>query len=83
MYQTSLVFKIKDIGTFEKYHILEMFFKSWVDDICNNEVQYTFVRSGNSSMDICRVDFDNLGDAVALVLMGIPNEFKKYIEIVD
>ena len=85
MYQTSLYFKIKDSTALEKYKLLEIFFKSWVDDSCNNEVSYNLVQIPSTPRlfsEIYRVDFDRIEDAVALKLKGIPSEFQDYIELV-
>lgn len=88
MYQTSLFFKIKDAANKEKHHILELFFKSWVDDTCNNEVAYDLhsvedaPANSLSWQEIYRIDFEHAEDAVALRLKGIPAEFSNYIEIV-
>ncbi len=89
MYQTSLFFKIKDTSTLDKHRILEFFFKSWVDDTCNNEVSYTLEEileapAGSMSwIEIYRVDFDRIEDAVAIKLKGVPLEFQNYIEIIS
>lgn len=90
MYQTSLLFKIKDNGVHEKHRLLEMLFKSWVDNNCNNEVEYTLQIASNDRIDILhpweevyKVDFEHIADAVAIKLKGIPAEYRNYIEIVD
>lgn len=77
MYSTSLSYKIKPTGN-NNDRILQIFFKAWVDNSCDNEVEY-FQRSDES----IRVDFENSEDAVALMLKGIPDEFQNYLEIVD
>ena len=88
MYQTSLFFKIKDTMAREKHHMVELFFKSWVDATCNNEVDYTLtevLEAPQGSMqweEVYRVDFERTEDAVALKLKGIPLEYQNYIEIV-
>lgn len=89
MYQTSLYFKIKDSAALEKHRILEIFFKSWIDDTCNNEVEYTLV--GVSDVphgsllweETYRVDFVCVEDALVLKLKNIPLEFKSYIELLN
>jgi len=88
MYQTSLFFKLKDSVTLEKHRILEIFFKSWVDDVCNNDVDYTLVDVSEAPPgsfqweETYRVDFEYLEDALALKLRDVPLEFKSYIEMV-
>jgi len=85
MHQTSLYFNFKI--DHDKKTILEMFFKDWADSICNREVAYSISRKtvpgSGFSRDIIRVDFENEEDAVALKLIGIPQEFQQYLEIVD
>ena len=72
----------------EKHHMVELFFKSWVDATCNNEVDYTLTeiqeaKCGSTQWEeVYRVDFDRTEDAVALKLKGIPIEYQEYIEIV-
>lgn len=87
MYKTVLFFKIKDTAALEKHRILEIFFKSWIDEVCNNEVNYTLegvreLPTGDYWEEIYRVDFENFEDAVALKLAGVPKEFRNYIELV-
>jgi hypothetical protein len=88
MYRTSLFFKIKDTAAKEKHLIVEIFFKSWVDTTCNNEVEYTLevVQEESLSLlqweEVYRVDFERIEDAVALKLKGVPEEYRNYIEIV-
>ena len=88
MHQTSLYFKIKDSAALEKHTLLEIFFKLWVDESCNNEVSYNIepIHDPNPCRQLFeetfRVDFDKMEDAVALKLKGIPSEFQGYIELV-
>lgn len=87
MYKTVLFFKIKDTAALEKHRILEIFFKSWIDEICNNEVKYTLesikeLPTYDCRVEVYRVDFENVEDAVALKLAGVPKEFQNYIELV-
>jgi hypothetical protein len=88
MYQTTIFFKIKDTMLREKHHMVELFFKSWVDTTCNNEVDYTLTEvteAPEGSLqweEVYRVDFERTEDAVALKLKGIPLEYQNYIEIV-
>jgi len=90
MYQTSLYFKFKNTSDSDKQKILEMFFKAWVDDTCNNEVGYALMRDylhddykTTPVIETFRVDFERMEDAVALKLKGVPDEFQNYLEIVD
>ncbi len=87
----SLKFKIKDSVVIDKRRLLELFFKDWVDDTCNNQVQYRVERDVEKEWlpgmvhyrETFRVDFDRQEDALALKLKGIPVEFQKYLEIVN
>lgn len=94
MYQQSMLFRIKETTGVANHRIIEIFFKAWVDEICNNEVQYTIKRNVNLGScsdpvvdsrwpEIFRVDFDREEDAVILKLKGIPEEFRNYLEIVN
>lgn len=80
----SLHFKIKDNIDSEKHHLVELFFKAWVDYNCNKQVQYQFVHSHRiAETDIFRADFDQPEDAVLVKLKGIPVEYREYLEIVE
>lgn len=76
MYTTSLFYKIKKPGD-EHNRICEIFFKAWVDDTCDNRVEYRDLTN-----KLLRVDC-NEEDAIALKLKGIPFEFNKYLEIIN
>jgi hypothetical protein len=83
----SLYYKIKDTVDAEKHYLLELFFKDWVDESCNNQVNYKFEsrkQKNGSTLDeeVLRVDFETQEDAVILTLKGIPVEFQDYLEIV-
>ena len=78
MYSTSLSYKLKSIYGENDHRILQFFFKAWVDDSCENEVEYT-----QTSDETIQVDFEHPEDAVALRLKGIPDEFQNYLEIVN
>lgn len=81
---TPIFFKIKNSSKQSNHRILELFFKSWVDNNCNNEVEYSVEQIPNIQLsEIVRVDFKNYDDAIALVLKGIPFEFQPYMEIID
>jgi hypothetical protein len=92
--QTSILFKIKDTADIDNHRILEIFFRAWVDEICNNEVQYRVVRDVGSNSKLWqvpglrfpetfRVDFDRKEDAIIVKLKGIPEEFQNYLEFVN
>ena len=70
----------------DKKLILEMFFKDWVDAICNSEVRYYTVGQNRQvprkEYDTIRLDFDNPEDAVIVKLRGVPEEFKNYLTLV-
>jgi len=82
---SSLLFKIKDTVDIDKHRLLELFFKDWVDDTCDNQVNYKVektISSGIGRYDIFRVDFETQEDITAVILKGIPQEFQSYLEIV-
>jgi hypothetical protein len=79
MYRTTVNFKIKPALDHDKQKILEMFFKDWID---NTSIQYTFDANNLHDIDVLRVGFEHQEDATALILKGIPYEFRNYIEIV-
>jgi len=87
----SLSFKFKNNVADDKHRIIELFFKNWVDESCNNQVQYRVVRhetgdwrqSFSGYKEAFDAHFDRSEDAVALKLRGIPLEFEKYIEIIN
>jgi hypothetical protein len=91
MYDTSLIFRIKDTLPLTNHKILELFFKSWVDEACHNNVKYEISRDINGEWEpgnhifneTFRVTFKHRGDAVALKLKGIPQSFQNYIEFVN
>lgn len=84
---TSLYFRLKGTES-GKGRILDLFFRDWVDSQCNNEVQYkieeltgAYFTTGQPFLyKKIRVDFEKQEDATALVLRGIPAEFKEYLE---
>ena len=86
----SLYFKIKDNVNADKHRLLELFFKDWVDDTCENQVQYNVERDVDKDWEpgmvryreTFRVDFDRQEDALALRLRGVPQEFRDFLEIV-
>jgi hypothetical protein len=79
MYQTSLSYKLKPITqAMDHRRILHIFFQAWVDETCNNEVQFTEL-----SNETIMVECERTEDAIALRLKGIPDEFQNYLEIVN
>lgn len=85
MYSTSLFFKIKDSAALDKHRILEIFFKSWVDGNCNNEVNYTvqYTTNVHTFEELFRVDFISSEDAMAIKLKGVPKDISDYVELID
>jgi len=83
MYNNSLFFRLTDNAALDKHKIVELFFKFWIDDICNNKVIITEVNlsADLAWMQVFRADFENAEDAVVIKLKGMPPEFKHYIEI--
>ena len=86
----SLYFKIKDNVATDKHRLLELFFKDWIDETCENQVQYRVERDVEkdwypgmvSYRETFRVDFDRDEDFLALKLRGVPREFQAFLEIV-
>jgi hypothetical protein len=74
-------FKIKSGVDEDKRQLLELFLRDWIDNTCDNEVNYFVSRTKLST--ILNVDFDRQEDAVALMLRGVPEEFQHYLEIVN
>lgn len=87
----SLYFKIKDSVNSDKHRLLELFFKDWVDDACDNQVEYRIEKESTKEWqpgmvhytETFRVDFLKQEDALAIKLKGIPEEFESYLEIVN
>jgi hypothetical protein len=85
-----LYFKIKESVDVDKHSMLELFFKAWVDDACENQVQYKVTRDIEKDWEpgmvkyreTFRVDFDRPEDALAMRLRGVPSQFQTYLEIV-
>ena len=86
----SLFFKVKDSVDIDKHRLLEIFFKDWVDDSCNNQVHYKIERDIKKEwapgmvryQETFRVDFEKQEDALVMSLKGVPKEFQMYLEIV-
>lgn len=76
MMLNSIVFKARENNIGDKYRLVELFFKDWVDQTCDQQVQYIGCDKA------LRVDFENQEDALALRLRGLPSEFRDYLEIV-
>lgn len=87
----SLYFKIKDNVAVDKHRFLEIFFKDWVDAICENKVRYNILKNPTIEWEhgmvhfkeVFRVEFENQEDALALALKGVPVEFQQYLEIIN
>lgn len=87
----NLCFKVKADVDVDKYRILELFLKDWIDDTCNNEVHYDISERGEYSQyspypfhtQYFNVEFDRSEDALAVKLKGIPEMFQNYVEIVS
>jgi hypothetical protein len=85
MSSTSLLFKLKNPESLNKHPLLDIFFKAWIDDSCNNEVSYRLERTTVTPRIVEEtyiVDFDRREDAVALRLKGVPSELQHYVEFV-
>lgn len=84
----SLYFKTKPNLPTDKKYLIEIFFKDWVDSVCNKEVDFSIERNIKEdwvpgmveTQETFRVDFNRSEDAVILKLKGIPVEFKDLIE---
>ena len=91
MHQTSLLFRIKQSPVLDNSRLLELFFRAWVDNTCNNEVNFevrhelhkSIPGSSETPLETVRVDFGRIEDAVILKLKGIPAELQNYIEIIE
>lgn len=87
---TSLLFKTRESVSFDKHRLVELFFRDWVDQICEQQVQYRVERNVDKDWlpgmvnyrETFRVDFERQEDAVALRLRGLPPEFQNYLEII-
>lgn len=87
----SLYFKVKDAVDVDKHRIIELFFKDWVDDTCDNRVKYSIERNVRRDWmpgmvhygETFRVDFEHQADAVAMRLKGVPREFQQYLDIIN
>jgi len=84
MYKSTLYFHF--IATNTNRQVLKMFFENWADSVCNNEVRYSVVHdSGGFGTwnEIIKVDCTNEEDATLMKLRGVPEEFRKYLTLVD
>ena len=87
----SIYFKIKDNVDVDKHLLLQLFFKDWIDDTCNNQVQYKIERDVEKDWipgmvryrETFRVDFEKSEDFLALKLKGVPREFQNFLEIIN
>ena len=87
---SSITFRLRDSVEVDKHRLVELFFKDWVDNICDNEVRFTVQRDVIkdwtpgmvSYTETFRVLFENQEDELALRLKGVPVEFQKYLEMI-
>jgi len=87
----SLYFKIKDTVDVDKHQLLELFFKDWIDDACDRQVEYKIEKNFEEDRfsgllrykETFRVDFKKQEDFVALKLRGIPSEFRNFLEVIN
>lgn len=87
----SLYFKTKEHLPVDKTHLIEIFFKDWVDTVCNREVSFNIERKISedwfpgmvTTAETFRVDFQRSEDMTMIKLIGIPAEFSNLIELVD
>lgn len=87
---TFIYFKFKDTINGNNSRVVDIFLKSWIDDVCQNHAKYKIVHapindnacsSHTPYRDAYRVDFEKQEDAIVARLQGIPSELQKYIEI--
>lgn len=79
-----LYYKIKDNVALNKHHLIDLFFRDWVDDICDNGVNFRTERTNVSDLsDTFVVDFESQEDAIAVRLRGVPKKFQMYLEIIN
>ena len=81
MYRSSVYLHF--IADTDNKNILRMFFEDWTDRIGNNSIKYSAHKDIDRYCDIVRVDFTNDEDATIMRLIGIPEEFQKYIKFAD
>lgn len=84
-----LFFKIKQDVDVDKHHILELLFKVWIDNTCNNQVEMTIEKQlSNHTIsplyeDIFKVECELQEDATILKLQGIPKDLRPYLDQVN
>lgn len=79
-----LYYKIKDNIEIDKHHLIDLFFRDWVDGACDNQVQFRLEQLDvPGKQDTLIVDFYSIEDAVAMRLKGIPPKFERYMEIIN
>jgi len=76
----SVYYKIKDSVDPATRHLLACFLDDWIDNTLSSEVRYSVVNDSTSDKNF-RIDIENQEHALFLKLVGVPDEFKKYIEI--
>jgi len=82
IYKKTLFYSIKASAPEVNDAVLELFFKSWVDEVCNNGARckinkYTPVATQYRNT-FC-VEFPREEDALMMKLKGLPSEFENYI----
>jgi len=86
MYNSTLYFHFKAPNG-NADNVLRMFFENWADQICDGQVSYSVIETDGGGKhwhnETIRVDFKNQEDATLMKLRGIPEEFQKYLELVD
>jgi hypothetical protein len=86
----SLYFKTKPEIPVDKHRLIEIFFKDWIDTICDKQVEFRIERNIDRDWipgmvtyrETFRVDFEQSEDVLAVRLTGIPHEFENLIEFV-
>lgn len=78
----SVYYKIKDTVNPGAMRVLACFLDDWVDTSLASDVKYSVLVETPFEKNF-RIDFENQEDALFLKLIGVPDEFKKYIEISD
>lgn len=86
----SIYYRTKPQIPIDKHRLVEIFFKDWVDTICDRKVQFSIERDISKEwlpgmvtyQETFRVDFEKSEDALVMQLRGVPAEFGDYLEMV-
>jgi hypothetical protein len=73
-----LYYKIKDTVETDKRLLVNLFFRDWIDGVCDSRVKFI-----TSPSETSMVDFDSQEDALAIRLQGLPPKLQMYVEIVN